>query len=80
MTHTFQFEPQGSGGVSYLNSAQIGANNSKVHVIESLDRLELDNHSFVYQKVELVQANFQTTIGDRDRQLPPKRDLLRLQF
>jgi hypothetical protein len=41
MTHTFQFEPQGSGGVSYLNIAQIGATTLTVNGICTALRYEI---------------------------------------
>src|ERR1044071_2628743 len=40
MTHTFQFEPQGSGGVSYLNIAQIGHTLAMFKV--SIQRLDMN--------------------------------------
>ena len=41
MTHTFQFEPQGSGAVSYLNSAQIGMCSLTVNGICTALRCEI---------------------------------------
>jgi hypothetical protein len=41
---------------------QLRANNRKMHILESFDRLEIDDHLTLHQNVEAVRAHFNSIV------------------
>ena len=54
--------------------AEIGADDGKVDILESSQRLELDDDSSLNDEVELVKSNGQATVTDDDSCLAIKCD------